>query len=429
MPSLRFEVRAGRTGDAGYAPTRLRITHDRLHRRISLPVKIKPRFWNSQKQQVTRSHPEHVYINRYLRRTLSEAQNAIARLETTVGIAPGTAGADAARDAVEAALNGKAVASSEAHTVSVIPFARRFLQGYLERGQASTHAGYQAVINKFEVFLDEERRPALPFSDLNTALVEDFERYLYSIGNSTNTVAKGLKVLRTMCRAAMRNDLLERDPFRDITITREKTIKKKLTPDEMDRLAALEDELEAEGRVGPYGEPGTLLWHVQGWFLFSYYGGGMRFSDLALLEHQHLAGGRIRFKMKKTGDATPGVPIVEKARAILDRYTERPDGPDERVFPILDGYNLSTPRRVRNAIGSQNALVNKYLKELQRRAGIETKVSFHLARHTAAWRMYRSIGDVYAVSKLLGHSSVKQTERYLEGFEDDSLDDKFRDVF
>ena len=38
--------------------------------------------------------------------------------------------------------------------------------------------------------------------------------------------------------------------------------------------------------------------------------------------------------------------------------------------------------------------------------------NFHCLRHTFAVRQYAKTGDIYLVSKLLGHSSVKTTERY-----------------
>ncbi|HET6569048.1 MAG TPA: hypothetical protein VFG50_13870 [Rhodothermales bacterium] len=59
-----------------------------------------------------------------------------------------------------------------------------------------------------------------------------------------------------------------------------------LTPDEINNIAALDLE------------PDSLVWHVQGWFLFAFYPDGMRFSDVALLERSHLRGGRISYKMK-----------------------------------------------------------------------------------------------------------------------------------
>lgn len=43
--------------------------------------------------------------------------------------------------------------------------------------------------------------------------------------------------------------------------------------------------------------------------------------------------------------------------------------------------------------------------------------------------MYKKLGDVYKVKQVLGHSSIRVTEEYLRGFEDDSLDDDYESLF
>ena len=49
---------------------------------------------------------------------------------------------------------------------------------------------------------------------------------------------------------------------------------------------------------------------------------------------------------------------------------------------MLEGYDLSTPKKLHNAKASQNALVNKYLKKLAAQAGIDKPLSTHIARHS-----------------------------------------------
>jgi integrase len=64
-----------------------------------------------------------------------------------------------------------------------------------------------------------------------------------------------------------------------------------------------------------------------------------------------------------------------------------------------------------------------HLKELAGQAGIEKRVTFHLSRNAAAWKLYQNVGDIYKVSKFLGHSNVEQTQDYIDGFVDESRDD------
>jgi site-specific recombinase XerD len=46
------------------------------------------------------------------------------------------------------------------------------------------------------------------------------------------------------------------------------------------------------------------------------------------------------------------------------------------------------------------------------RSGIEKNITFHCARHTYATLQLTLGTDIYTVSKLLGHKSLKTTEIY-----------------
>lgn len=58
--------------------------------------------------------------------------------------------------------------------------------------------------------------------------------------------------------------------------------------------------------------------------------------------------------------------------------------------------------------------VHTSCKWVAERAGIKKNVSFHTARHTFATLTLTMCDDLELVSKLLGHKSVKTTQRYAE---------------
>ena len=72
-----------------------------------------------------------------------------------------------------------------------------------------------------------------------------------------------------------------------------------------------------------------------------------------------------------------------------------PERSHDLVFPDLTLYCL-----------------NKALGEWAEAAGISKKVTFHTARHTFATMLLTLGTDIYTVSKMLGHSSVKPTQIY-----------------
>ena len=104
------------------------------------------------------------------------------------------------------------------------------------------------------------------------------------------------------------------------------------------------------------------------------------------------------------GNKARTLPICADAHAAISLYVaDRVDGP---VFLVLDGSRPMTRRAV------QDRFMN-----LAARAGIPAEKRFpHCMRHGFATRMLfdtKTIGGIYTVSKLLGHSRVATTEMYL----------------
>ena len=72
---------------------------------------------------------------------------------------------------------------------------------------------------------------------------------------------------------------------------------------------------------------------------------------------------------------------------------------------VLEKYGWEIPQIA-------NAEYNRQLKTLGAMAGIKTRLHSHLARHTFATWMLRHGVSIENVSKMLGHTNIKQTQRY-----------------
>ena len=114
-------------------------------------------------------------------------------------------------------------------------------------------------------------------------------------------------------------------------------------------------------------------------------------SKLAMMEKKWLIKPR-----QKTG-IPEIVPIFPPALHILNKYEQ-----DSK----LSGTKKLLPVPT-------NQKVNAYLKELGDICGIETKITFHIARHTFASTVTLDNGiPIDSVSKMLGHRSIKTTQIY-----------------
>lgn len=83
---------------------------------------------------------------------------------------------------------------------------------------------------------------------------------------------------------------------------------------------------------------------------------------------------------------------------------------------VLEKYGMSVPK-------IDNAEYNRCLKALGMVAGIKTPLHSHVARHTFATYMLRNGAKIQNVSAMLGHTNIKQTQRYAKVLAQSVYDD------
>lgn len=149
-------------------------------------------------------------------------------------------------------------------------------------------------------------------------------------------------------------------------------------------------------------------------FMFSCFT-GLRYSDIVSLTWQDIHktdnGLEIVKKMVKTQNDVC-VPVSNVALRWMPKQGDAKD--DDLVFhvPCVQW-------------------VEKCLKDIAKAAGIAKNVTFHTARHTFATMQLTLGGDIYTISKLLGHTDIKTTQIYAEVVNQKKRDaiSKFDNVF
>lgn len=394
------------------APVYVVVRHRGKRATVATGITLLPRDWNEGKQEVRKTQRHAAQLNGRLQQLVAEAQAAIAGT-IAAGREPWPA---VIKAHLEAYLGRDQVPEAPA---CFLAYGDALLESYKVRGQISTYKAYQTALKKLRAFW---KPSVLPFEEITPELLRRFQSHLIKrYENRTNTVHKNLTSIRALLRQAQRDGLLSyaHRPFDAIRLTKERTVKEKLTTEEVRRIHALDLE------------PGSLLCLVRDCWMFAFFAGGMRFADVATLQRRHLLveGEEVRslYRMGKTKNVH-GVLLVEQAIMILDRYGWREKAADDLVFPLLQGYDLSTPISRRRAIEARNALANKYLKKLQRLAKIETNLTFHLSRHSMAGYLLEQGSDLLTIQKVLGHETAQQTEHYLAGFKGKGPDAVMRSI-
>ena len=122
--------------------------------------------------------------------------------------------------------------------------------------------------------------------------------------------------------------------------------------------------------------------------------------------------------------------LVKQAQQILDIYRDDSNQLSDFIFPFLkNDVDYSNSKYLSKQISSKTTILNKHLRELSKNTGIDKKISTHIARHSFADMARKKGMKLYDISKALGHSSLSITERYLENFDDDSLDNAMENLF
>jgi len=162
--------------------------------------------------------------------------------------------------------------------------------------------------------------------------------------------------------------------------------------------------------------------------LFSFYAGGMWFGDVCLLRLENFVKGRVEYRMLKTN--TPvSVPLPEMALQPLQPYFTGKSS-DAFVFPFLLPGDDKDPVRLRRRINSKNVIVNKNLKKVAEEAELKPEgLSMHVARHSFADYARTRSGNLYAISKTLGHTSLQVTQVYLKSFDQDAVDQLAKELW
>ena len=132
---------------------------------------------------------------------------------------------------------------------------------------------------------------------------------------------------------------------------------------------------------------------------------GLRVSEVLALKVVDLElnarSGKVLVRHGK-GSKEREVPLSAEARGALRAYL------DVRPQSDLDLVFLS---RTLAALNARD--VQRLVADAARRAGIKTKVTPHILRHTFATRfLEQSPGDIRTLATLLGHANISTTARY-----------------
>jgi integrase len=428
MSSLKIVLRKEEKQD-GTFPFAIRITVNRKSSYVYLNYSIHPDFWDEKEQRVKKSYPNAKRLNNFLLKKLSEATDKALEIETKQE----QASAKAVREKIKPNVG-----------VTFFPQAQSYLDNLKAGGKYNQYTADKPRIGHFREFLKDQD---IAFSDLTVGLLDRFviwlktyhklepkkkpaapdadnpkKRVRKSIAKpkkamGERTIVNHLATIRSIFAHARRNKVITKDqsPFGGddgIQIKFPDTSKAGLSPEDVCLLETVE-------LLDPRHDHARKVW------LFSFYFAGMRVSDVLRLKWSDFQNYRLHYSMGKN-DKGGSLKTPDKAIAILKHFEQFKESSDDLIFPELKGVDLSDEFITERTIAFKTSALDKILRlHVAPTAGITSKVTMHISRHTFADMAGDAI-PIQMLQKLYRHSKVETTINYQQNFirkeTDDALD-------
>jgi integrase len=274
----------------------------------------------------------------------------------------------------------------------------RFFEDYTIEGKRN--GMYHSVHNNLKEYMGKE---PLSFIRVSPEWLKAFERHLLK-KISNNSTVRYMEAISCALNEAVRRKIIHRNPWHDIPSTH------KLKMQDIFRKAYTIEELQKLAST-----PVNIDKQIKQAYFFSCFS-GLRWSDVNPLLWDEIIVKEIQgkkeyylyFEQEKT-EAIEYLPLSDNAIDIL-KERQRESLQEEKspyVFP-----------RIKEKDDGRKTVyhwMHRQLKVWAKAAKIDPKkLHFHTGRHSFATNVLESSdeGDLYTVSKLLGHTNIKATQIY-----------------
>ena len=366
---------------SGKAPIMGRITLGRSVAQFSCKLSCNPDLWNPRESRVDGKSREAVEVNARLDNLLLAVQSSYQSLLAK----------EAPFDATD--IKEHFQGSVQSRTM----FLERF-DGLIEEMKdhvgvdikENSLAAYRQTRVQLQQFIRAKYKVSdLTFSQLTEDFIKQFEQYVTGeVGLKQSTCYNMIVFIKKVCKLAYREGAADSLLFDNVHVDKgDSRLPKALDKDALDKLKALRfDGLDGNMEIS------------RNVFLFACYT-GTAYCDLMALNREHLIRDDegalwLKFNRQKTG-VLCRVKLLPEALRLLEQLH---NDARETLFPYMN-----------------YATYLSCLKAISLRAGLSLPITTHTARHTFATLITLEQGvPIETVSKMLGHSTVRMTERYAE---------------
>lgn len=376
----------------------LRVTKDRKRKYVSLGISVNPEHWDFSKNQPKAECPNREYIELLIADKLKEYSAKIVELKATN------------QEFTSTTLVEK-VCVNRVNRKTVGDLFREHISSLTASGRKSYALSIKQLYNsliEFNGHLD------IPFSEMDIVWLRRYEAFLRRKGLAENTIGIRFRTLRSIYNEAIEEDAVSAElyPFKKLKVSKlhQETAKRALSKEDIERVLS-------------YKSTNRYMRFPIDIFAFTYYCGGINFVDIAHLTKANITDGRLIYKRQKTKKLIK-IPLQPQAVALIEKYS---NDESQYLFPILSDFHKTDIQQA-NRIHKVISKVNERLKQIGKALNLPIALTTYVARHSQATVMKRAGVSTAVIREIMGHSSERVTQIYLDSFDNEQVDNALKSL-
>ena len=376
----------------------LRVTKDRKLKYVSLGISLNPAYWDFSKNEPKADCPNREYIEMLIADKIKEYSAKIIELKATN------------QEFTSTSLVEKVnVKRTNRKTVKVV--FQEYIAFLIKAGRKSYALSIKQTYNSIKEFCHSLD---FYFSEMDVNWLKKYELFLREQRLAENTIGIRFRTLRAIYNMAMEEDAVSQDcyPFKKFKVARlhQDTIKRALTKTDIERILS-------------YKSTNRYMRFPIDIFAFTYYCGGINFTDIANLTQANIMEDRLIYKRHKTGKLIK-IPLQPQAIELIKKYHSKEN---PYLFPILSDFHKTEIQKA-NRIHKVITKVNKRLKEIGEGLNLPIPLTTYVARHSQATVMKKAGVSTAVIREIMGHSSERVTQIYLDSFDNEQIGEAMKNL-
>ena len=397
MQSTKLVLKKSSTRKDGTTPIFIQYSYDRERRTLLHTRKyIKSNFWNYEKNEVRRTHPDAKDLNLYIQTLHKRVDNLIddAIMHKI----------DPSIDYIKNKYQDEIILKKKEQSKDFFDQLDLFIEDAIPRVTDSVIKQHRSLKNHLLNF-KKQTHFDLCFNSVNYDFYLKFKKYLEhdvvkpdgEKGLAINTVGKQIKNLKTFIRNCIKREII---PYIDLSDLKAET-------EEVENIYLNEEEIQSIAQLDLAKD--LVMGKCRDLFLIGCET-GLRFSDFSKLQPQNIKGKFIWKRTQKTHRQVV-IPISSLLKGILDKYENTP--PTDASLQVFNRYIklVGEMAGIHDEIITVRKKGNTKVKEIHYKFEL---ISSHTCRRSFCTNQFHKGMPSLLIRKISGHKTEAAFLKYIK---------------